>query len=172
MNHSNKSSFAYVFNAIIPMMETFGVGLFSANSVWCMVLGVLPKSDGEREKKMMDFNRKDRTEDKVDNINAITGLAKRITKRHDFSISNLTDFTFAIRQLIRYSSGDEIASSSLSKLKKIYITYITSYYHESMTLGKKKEALDTLKYFGEEILQEDEEMMTRLINISTYKMLS
>lgn len=64
MNKSNKSSFAYVFNAIIPMMETFGVGLFSANSIWSMVLGVLPKSDGEREKKMMEFSRKDTTEDK------------------------------------------------------------------------------------------------------------
>ena len=71
----------------------------------------------------------------------------------------------------RYASGDDIASSSLLKLKKIYISYITSYYHESMTLGKKMEALDTIKYFGEEILKEDEEIKIKLANILSYKML-
>ncbi len=172
MNNSNKSRLAYVLKAISPMMETFGIGIFSSNSVWSMVLGVLPKNDGEQQKQMMEFSRRDSTEDKVDNINKITGLSKLITKRHDFSISNLTDFTFAIRQLIRYSSGDEIASSSLSKLRKIYINYITSYYHESMTLGKKKEALESLKYFGEDILKEDEEISKRLSKISSFKMLS
>jgi hypothetical protein len=172
MNNSNKSSLAYVFNAIIPMMEATGIGLFAANSVWSMVLGVLPKSDGEREKKMMEFSSKDTTEDKVDNIKTITKFANLITKRHDFEISNLTDFTYAIRQLIRYSNGDEIASSALSKLKKIYISYITSYYHKSMTLGKKTEAIDTLKYFGEDILKEDEEIAKQLAEISAFKMLS
>ena len=172
MNNSNKSSFAYVFNAIIPMMEALGIGLFASNSVWNMILGVLPKSNGEREKQMMEFSRKDTTEDKVDNIKTITKFAKLITKRHDYSSSNLTDFTFAIRQLIRYSNGDEIASSALTKLKNIYISYIISYYHESMTLGKKKEALESLKYFGEDILKEDEEIAKRLSKISSFKMLS
>jgi hypothetical protein len=41
-----------------------------------------------------------------------------------------------------------------------------------MTLGKKKEASDTLKYFGEEILKEDEEMKIKLANILSYKMLN
>lgn len=172
MNNSNKSNISHVLKSIIPMMEAFGIGLFAANSVWSMVLGVLPENDGEREKQMMEFSRKDSTEDKVDNINTITGLAKLITKRHDYSISNLTDFTYAIRQLVRYSNGDEIASSTLSKLKKIYVSYVTSYYQDSMTLGKKKEALETLKYFSEDILKEDEEIAIRLAKIASLKMLS
>lgn len=172
MDKINKTSFSYGFKAIIPLMETFGIGIFSADSVWCMVLGVLPKSDSDQAKRMMEFSRRDSTENKVDNINTLTRLAKLITKRSDYSISNITEFTYAIRQLNRYTSGDDFASSSLSRLKKIYISYITSYYHESMTLGKKKEALETLKLFGEEILKKDEEMKTKLAKISSYKMLS
>lgn len=154
------------------MMETLGVGMFSADSVWSMVLGVLPKGDSDQDKKMMEFSRKDSTEHKVENINQITGLAKLITQRYDYSISNLTDFTYAIRQLDRYTWDDNVASSSLTALKDIYISFITSYYHESLTLGKKKEALNTIKYFGEEILQEDKEISTRLAKISSYKMLN
>jgi hypothetical protein len=41
-----------------------------------------------------------------------------------------------------------------------------------MTLGKKMEALDTIKYFGEEILKEDEEIKIKLANILSYKMLN
>ena len=41
-----------------------------------------------------------------------------------------------------------------------------------MTLGKKKEATETLKNFCEEILKEDKEMSTKLANILSYKMLS
>ena len=77
-----------------------------------------------------------------------------------------------MRQLIRYTSGDEIATNSLVKLKKIYISFITSYYYESMTLGKKEEATETLKNFCEKILKEDKEMSTKLANILSYKMLS
>jgi len=172
MDKINKTCLSYVLKSIIPLIESLGVGMFSANSVWSMVLGVFPKGDGEREKQMMEFSRKDSTEDKVDNINTITGLAKLITKRPDYSISNLTDFTYALRQLIRYSYGDQIASTSLSDLKNIYFSFIISYYYESMTLGKIKEALDTLKYFGEEILKEDEELRAKLSNIASYKMLS
>ena len=172
MDKINKTRFSYVLKAIAPLMKTLGIGMFAVNSVWSMVLGVLPKNESEREKQMMEFSRRDSTEDKVDNINQITKLARLITKRSDYSISNITEFSYAIMQLNRYASGDEIASSSLSKLKKIYISYITSYYHESMTLGKKKEALETLKLFGEEILKEDEEMRTKLAEISSYKMLS
>jgi hypothetical protein len=172
MDKLNKSSFSYVLVSIIPLIESVGVGLFSANSVWSMILGVLPKGEGEQEKQMMEFSRKDCTENKVDNIHQITELAKLFTKRPDYSISNLTDFTYALRQLFRYSWGDEIASSALSDLKSIYISFITSYYHESMTLGKKKEALETLKYFGEDILKEYEEMKTKLGSILSCKMLN
>jgi hypothetical protein len=41
-----------------------------------------------------------------------------------------------------------------------------------MTLGKKKEALETLKYFSEEVLKEDEELRAILDKTSSYKMLS
>ena len=77
-----------------------------------------------------------------------------------------------MRQLIRYTSGDEIATNSLSKLKKIYVSFITSYYYEYMTLGKKEEAIEIIKYFGEEILKEDKEMSTKLAIILSFKMLS
>jgi galactitol-specific phosphotransferase system IIB component len=172
MDNPNKTSFSHVLEAIVPMMEVLGVGMFSSHSVWSMVLGVLPKNETERDKQMMEFSRKDSSEHKVDNINTITRVAKLFTKRPDYSIPNITEFTYAIRQLNRYVTGDEIASSSLSKLKKIYISYITSYYHESMTLGKKKEASVALKYFSEDILQEDEEMSQKFAEILTHKMLS
>jgi uncharacterized protein YfkK (UPF0435 family) len=172
MKNKNNTSLSYVLDSIMPMIEIFGIGLFAADSVWCMVLGVLPNSDSERDKQMMEFSRKDPTEYKVDNIKQITKLARLITKRPDYSISNITDFTYAMRQLIRYTSGDEIATNSLTKLKKTYISFITEYYYESMTLGKKDEALKMIKYFGEEILKEDEEMSTELVNILFYNMLS
>jgi len=35
-------------------------------------------------------------------------------------------------------------------------------YYDSITLVKKKETLETLKYFGEEILKEDEELRAKL----------
>ena len=40
-----------------------------------------------------------------------------------------------------------------------------------MTLGKKKEALETLKYFSEEVLKEDEELRAILDKTSSNKML-
>ena len=169
---TNNTSLSKVLASILPVIEIFGICMFAADSVWCMVLGVFPKSDSERDKVMMEFSRKDPTEYKVENIKQITKLARLITKRPDYSISNITEFTYAIRQLIRYTSGDEIATNSLTKLKKIYISFITSYYYEAMKLGKKKEAMEKIKYFYEEILIEDEEMSTKLADILSYKMLS
>jgi hypothetical protein len=172
MNQPNNTYFSKILNPIIPMIEKCGVGIFASNAVWCIVLGVLPKGEEERDKKIMKKSCNDSTENKVDNINRITELAKLITQRPDYSNSNLTDFTYAIRQLIRYAMGDEIAYSSLTNIKGIYISFVAAYFHESMTIGKRQEALDTLKYFGEEILKEDEEMKTKLAEIRTYKMLS
>ena len=88
MRRNNKSSFSLVLNAIMPMMETFGIGMFAADSVWSMVLGVLPNGDSDRDKQLLEFSRRDTTENKIDNIIAITELARQITKRPDYSNSN------------------------------------------------------------------------------------
>ena len=172
MNEKNKTNFSKVLPSIYSIIETFGVDILAGDIIWSMVLGTLPHKEGELENNVLEMSLKDSTEDKVDNIQQITDLAKLITTRPDYSISNLTDFTYAIKQLISYTSGDDIASGSLSDLKDIYISYITSYYYESMTLGEKREALETLKYFGEEILKDNEEMSTKLVSILSYQPLN
>jgi len=98
-------------------------------------------------------------------VEAVSAKIKEVEK--DVDIVNVP-----MRQLIRYTSGDEIATHSLTKLKKIYISFITAYYYEAMKLGKKKEAMETFKHFSEEILKEDEETSIQIANILSYKMLS
>lgn len=166
MNEINKTNFSKVLHSINSIVEKFGVDILAGDIVWSMVLGTLPINEGDLSKKVLEMSLKDSREDKVYNIHQITELAKLITQRPDYSISNLTDFTYTIRQLDRYTLGDEIVSTSLSELKDIYISFMTSYYYESMTLGKKKEALETLKYFSEEILKEDLEMKKIINDIS------
>ena len=156
----------------MSMIEGVGIEIFASNTLWCLVFGVFPCAEGELEKQVIEASLKDIPEHKIDNIFKITEIAKLITQRPDYSTSNVTEFTYALRQLIRYASNDEIVSSSLSELKDIYISFITSYYYESTTFGKKEEAIKALKLFRQEILNEDEDMKARLAEILSYKLLS
>ena len=156
----------------MPLFELVGTGMFSSNALWCMVLGVMPEKEGERENKMMDINRKDETKYKIEGIDKLTQLAESITKRIDFNDENLQDFTYAIRQLTRYVWGDDEATAALVELKEIYISYITEYFYLSVKSGKKDEATRNLELFGEEILQEDLYLREKLAKIATYKPLN
>ena len=172
MNNPNKTNLLYVIDAIMPLFELVGTGMFSSNALWCMVLGVMPEKEGERENKMMDINRKDETKDKVVAINRLTQLADSLTKRNDFNDENLQDFTYAIRQLTRYVWGDDKATTALNELKDMYISFMTEYYYQSVKFGKKEEANKNLERFGEEILKEDMDLRERIADIINYKPLN
>ena len=144
----------------------------ASDFVWSIVLGVLPCQGSEYETIAMEMNRNDPTLEKVKNIAKITAFAKLLTERPDYSDSNLTDFTYAVRQLIRYTAGDAIATSYLKDLKNIYVSFITSYYYQSAEFGKRDDALNNLKSFAEEILQEDMYLRQKLAEIAVYKPLS
>lgn len=172
MGGKNRTNFSLILDPIIPLIEHLGIETFATDTVWKMVLGVLPTDDSEKAKQLMEFSRRDTTEKKVDHIIQLTALAELFTQRPVYILEYLTDFTFAIRQLYRYAFDDERATSSLAKLKDIYITIMTDYFYESVKFGKKEEALKNLKYFGEEILMEDRELCRKLKKIETFKPLN
>jgi len=172
MDETDETKLGYVLDAVTPLIEEFGVGILASDFVWSIVLGVLPCEGSEHEIMAMEMSRKDPTIEKVKNIAKITAFAKMLTERPDYSDSNITDFTYAIRQLIRYTAGDSIAASYLKDLKNIYVSFITSYYYQSVEFGKRDDALKNLKSFGEEILQEDMFLREKLAEIAAYKPLS
>jgi IMP dehydrogenase/GMP reductase len=172
MDKKNPTNFLYVLNAIIPLIELGGTGIFASNSLWSIVLGVMPIKEGERENQIMEINRKDATKYKIEGIKRLTQLAESITQRNDFNDENLQDFTYAIRQLTRYVWGDEEATTALKELKNLYISTMTEYFYQSVKSGKKKEATKNLVIFGEEILKEDKDLRGKLAKIITYKPLN
>ena len=172
MKKPNKTNLLYVLDAIMPLIELGGTGIFASNSLWSIVLGVMPSKEGERENQIMELNRKDEPKYKIEGINRLTQLAESITQRNDFNDENLQDFTYAIRQLTRYAWGDDKATSALNELKDLYISFMTEYYYQSFKFGKEKEAIKNLELFGDEILREDTDLRERLSNIITYKPLN
>lgn len=172
MKKLNTTNLLYVLDTIMPLIELGGTGIFASNSLWSIVLGVLPPEEGERQNQIMELNWKNSTKDKVEGIRRLTDLAESITKKHDYKDENLKDFTYAIRQLMRYSWGDEIATASLMKLRDMYITFMTEYFYQSMKFGKKEGAINNLKLFGEEILREDKDLRERLADVVSYKPLN
>jgi hypothetical protein len=169
---SDKTNFSIILDPIISLIEHLGIEAFATDTVCKMVLGVLPNDDSEKAKQLMEFSRRDTTEQKVEHIAQLTVLAELFTQRPVYTMENLTDFTYALRQLSRYAFDDEIATSALSKLKDLYIKFLTDYYYESLNFGKKEEALKNLKHFGEEILKEDKDICRKLKKIATFKPLN
>lgn len=172
MKKPKNTNLLYVLDAIQPLFELVGTGMFASNSLWCIVLGAMPAEEGEKERQMMEFNRKDATKDKIEGITRLTQLAESITQRNDFNDENLQDFTYAIRQLTRYVWGDEKATTALNELKDMYISFMTEYYYQSVKFGKKEEANKNLERFGEEILKEDIDLRERIADIINYKPLN
>lgn len=172
MKKPNKTNLIYVLDAIMPLIELDGTGILASNVPWCIVLGAMPAEEGEKERQMMEFNRKDATKDKIEGITRLTQLAESITQRNDFNDENLQDFTYAIRQLTRYVWEDEKASTALKELKDMYISFMTEYYYQSVKFGKKEDAIKNLQIFGEEILKEDIDLRERIADIINYKPLN
>lgn len=155
--------------AIIPinqLIDKFGVDICASDMVWCIILGALPYHEGKLENMVLEMSLKDSTEHKVENINQLTELAKLFTKRKDYSESNLYQFSCAIKQLFKYVSGDQSVTLALTEMKNIYLSFITSYYRESMSIGQKEEALEVIKFFREDIFQEYEKMKEDLAKIT------
>ncbi|NLE34146.1 MAG: hypothetical protein GX622_03510 [Bacteroidales bacterium] len=171
-SNKNKSKLAYVLDTVDPLIQNFGVEILASNFAWSIVLGVLPCEGSENEKMAMELNRRDTTIDKVENIARLTVLGKALADRPDYSDSNITEFTLAVRQLLRYTAEDATASAYLKDLKFIYISFITSYYYQSVKFGKKEEALKILAQIANGILAEDEKLKNQIINIMNYKPLN
>ena len=85
MDKANTTKLAYVLNAVTPLIENFGIEILSSDFVWGIVLGVFPCRGSEYEMTAMEVNRKDTTDDKVENIAGITELAKLLAERPDYS---------------------------------------------------------------------------------------
>ncbi|GEM_PF-4029517 len=171
-SNKNKSNLAFVLDTIDPLIQNFGVEILASNSAWSIVLGVLPCEGSEDEKKAMEQNRRDTTMEKVENIARLTVLGKPLADRPDYSDSNIKEFTLAVRQLLRYTAEDETASAYLKDLKFIYISFITSYYYQSVKFGKKEEALKILAHIANVMLAEDEKMKKQITTIMNYKPLN
>ncbi|MCF8223058.1 MAG: hypothetical protein K9J25_07905 [Bacteroidales bacterium] len=171
MDKKKPTNLLYVLNAIMPLIELGGTGIFASNSFWSIVLGVMPPEEGEPKKQIMEIIRKDETKHKIEGIMRLTQVADSITKRNDFNDENMYDFTYAIRQLIRYVFDDQKALNALNGLKDMYIDFITEYYYHSLEFGKKEEARKKLEMFGE-ILKEDDDLCKELAKIISYKPLN
>lgn len=172
MKKPEKANLLYVLDALTPIIELGGTDILASNVPWCIVLGAMPAEEGEKERQMMEFNRKDETKDKVEAIDRLTQLADSLIKRNDFNDENLQDFTYAIRQLTRYAWGDDKATDALRALKAMYVSYMTEYYYYSSTSGQKEEAIKKIKTFGEEVLSEDMDLRESMANILMYKPLN
>jgi hypothetical protein len=89
MDKTNKTNFSKVLPSIYSIIENFGVEILASNIVWSMVLGTLPYKEGKLENNVFEMSLKDINEDKIDNINQITELAKLLTQRPVYKLENL-----------------------------------------------------------------------------------
>jgi len=172
MPQKKSTNLLYALHSIKPLLELEGTDYFVSNVLWSEVLGVMPPKAGERENQIMELNRRDATEHKIEGINMITHQAESIIQRLNYNDENIQDFTYAIRQLTRYALGDEKATYALTKLKDMYISFMTNYYFQYVKSGKREAAINNLEIFGEEILREDKDLRERLANILANKSLN
>lgn len=172
MRNQNKTNFSIIIDPIYDIIDKFGVDILANDTLWNMVLGVLPSDDDDKAKTLMEFSRRDTTKQKVNHLNQLTDLAEFFVHRHDYSEKNVTEFTYVIRQLSRYVFDDDQATDALTRLKEMYLTFITEYFYVSVQSGKKDEALKNLEIFGEEILREDRELQGKIADIINYRPLN
>lgn len=166
MKTKNNSIFAETILKLLPLFENVDIENIASDSVWNIVLGVLPVEFKGKEEELMEISRKDNTNEKIDNINQITDLAEyMVTEKPQYKFSNLESFSYAIRQLNRYVKGDSSAEMSLIRLKKLYIEFMTSYYLQALKNGSNKIACENLKLFAEKILNEDPFIKSKLAEL-------
>ena len=162
----NNSRLAEILNKLSTLFENISIELLASDMIWKTVLGILPVKYKGHESQIMEINHKDSTAEKVDNIDRITELAEYFLKeKPTYEYSNLESFSYALRQLIRYSSNDEQAVTSLNRLKDMYIAFITSYYIQLTKDGLSKVASENISYFCKEILNEDKILISKLSNL-------
>ena len=166
MKTKNNSIFAETILKLLPLFENVDIENIACDTVWNIVLGVLPIEYKGKENQFMDISRKDSTNDKVDNIDQITDLAEYIvTEKPRFEFSNLESFSYALRQLNRYVEGDSVAEASLIRLKELYLKYMADYYLQAVKNGSNQIASENLKIFAEKILYEDLYIKSKLAEL-------
>jgi len=159
----NNSKMAEVMSKLAPLLDEEYIDMLACNSAWNIVLGVIPYEFKGYENQIMEENRKDTSSEKIDNIERITSLSKYLLEiKPDFSYENLELFSLAACQLIKYTSGDSKAENSLTPLKDLYISFVTSYYIESVKSGNVRSASKNIRHFSEMIFGEHDEIRTRL----------
>lgn len=160
---ANNSLFHEIILKLSPIFDELDIEVVSSDFVWSIVLGMLPIEHNGYEDIMMENCRKDNTAEKIDNIEILTAYAEyMITDKPDFDYANLESFSQALRQLIRYVSGDPKAERSLEKLKDLYLSFMTTYYVESVKNGRIGSTYKNIRHFSNEILNIDEELKTKL----------
>ncbi len=163
MTPANNSLFHEIILKLCPILHELDIDYISSDFVWSIVLGMLPIEHKGYEDIMMENSRKDSTAEKIDNIERLTGYAEyMITEKPDFGYANLESFSQALRQLIKYVSGDPKAEQSLEKIKNLYISFITSYYVESVKNRGIGSASKNIGYFRDSILNIDDDLKTKL----------
>jgi len=163
MEIKNNSIFAKTLHKLTPLFQNVDIVDIAGDTVWNIVLGVLPIEFKGREEELMDNNRKDSTNEKIDNIDQITDLAEyMITEKPIFEFSNIESFSYALRQLNRYVKGDSLAETSLIRFKKLYLEFMTSYFLQAVKNGSGKIASKNLKLFSDKILSEDTFIKSKL----------
>ena len=166
MNTQNNSKLALVLRKLLPLFENIDIVLIASDTVWNIVLGVFPVKYDNRENQIMENNRNDSTAEKIDNIDQITEYAEYfLAEKPDFKYSNLESFSYALKQLLRYTSEDQQAVNSLNRLKDLYISFMTSYYLRSIKNGMSKSATENIRYFCKKILFEDNQLCSKLSNL-------
>ena len=163
MKTANNSLFHEIILKLSPILDELDIEFVSSDFVWSIVLGMLPIEHKGYEDMMMENCRKDSIAEKIDNIEILTGYAEyMINEKPDFGYANLESFSQALRQLIKYVSGEPKAEKSLKKLKHLYISFLTLYYVESVKDGRIGSASKNIKYFSDKILNIDDELKTKL----------
>jgi hypothetical protein len=159
----NNSNFADVLRKLSPVLNEEYIDMLAANTVWNLVLGILPDKFNGIEEQIMEQARKDTTAEKIDNIEQLTHYAEYLCReKPDYEYGNLELFSLALLQLVRYTEGDEKSGDSLRRMKDLYFSFITSYYIESVKNGTVRAASKNIRHFSEKIFGGHDDIRTKL----------
>ncbi|HPJ58734.1 MAG TPA: hypothetical protein PLQ06_03320 [Bacteroidales bacterium] len=157
---------ADILRRVAPVLEEEFIDILALDFAWNIVLGIMPLEFEGIEDQIMEHNRKDTTAEKIDNIERITSISEYLLEsKPDFSYENLELFSQATGQLIKYAAGDREAENSLKPLKDLYISFVTSYYIESVKNGKVLPAIRNIKNINAKIFTGSPEINTKLLEI-------
>jgi curved DNA-binding protein CbpA len=162
MRPSNNTTLAKGLHEALTFIKSRGLKSLKSGTVWNLVLSFLTLERDDAEKELMEVFRKDKEEDKIDNIRVIMELANISVSIDDFSEPNLFGFAYTIKQLNRYILGSELAFKSLEPLKNIFLDYIEKYYFISANNNKEINASALINHLGEKILKDDNSLSSKL----------